>query len=116
MELGDISDLVEAKIQDNQAVLLSQLDKLMSSKLNKFQQQIQENQRDLSDVQVVKIEEMTKDSYTFRKRGNEEQHKVNVKAIRKMKEADAILEADSATSYIGEARAKISEERDHRRQ
>ena len=112
MELSDISDLIEAKIQESQSVLLNRLDTLMSSKLGNFQQQIKDNQRDLSDVQVAKIEEMTKDSYKFRKRGNEEQYKVNTKAIRKMKEANVILDAgsgSSSSSNIGDARAKISE-------
>ena len=85
MELSDITDLVETKISESQSSLLNNLDKLMSSKLLRFQQQLKDNQRELSEVQVAKIEEMTKGSYKFRKRGNEEQHKVNTEALRKMK-------------------------------
>ena len=39
MELSDISDLIEAKIQESQSVLLNRLDTLMSSKLGNFQPQ-----------------------------------------------------------------------------
>ena len=85
MERADISDLLETRIQDSQSALLNQLDTLISNKLSSFQQQIKKNQQELSDVQVAKIEELSKDSYKFRKRGNEEQYKVNVKVLRKMK-------------------------------
>ena len=108
MEPAALADFVSAKIRDSQAGLLSQLDSLITDKLGAFQQKIGDNQRELSDVQIAKIEELNKDEYRFRKRGNEEQYKVNVKVARKLKEADALLNEEGEAGRR-EAQDRISE-------
>ena len=56
--------------------------------------------------------QLTSDNYSFRKNGNEEQHKVNSQVLEKMKEADGYLRETSRDS-TGEAslmaHRKISE-------
>nr|XP_054749610.1 uncharacterized protein LOC129255079 [Lytechinus pictus] len=108
MEPTAVASFVDSKIRESQAGLLTQLDTLITNKLGAFQQRISDTQRDLSEAQIAKIEDMSKDQYKFRKRGNEEQYKVNVKVTRKLKEADAILKDDDITGKA-EAQLKISE-------
>ncbi|XP_063952223.1 uncharacterized protein LOC135153491 [Lytechinus pictus] len=108
MEPTAVASFVDLKIRESQAGLLTQLDTLITNKLGAFQQRISDTQRDLSEAQIAKIEDMSKDQYKFRKRGNEEQYKVNVKVTRKLKEADAILKDDDITGKA-EAQLKISE-------
>jgi hypothetical protein len=50
------------------------------------------------------------DSYKFKKRGNEEQHKHNQKVFIKMREASGQLDSDNLTQdNISAAKRKISE-------
>jgi hypothetical protein len=71
--------------------LLSQIERLISSKLEDFQQ----SQKDFSQAQISKLQESLKnnatDSYTFRKKGNEEQSKVNSHVLEKLQEAGGFL-------------------------
>ena len=67
-----------------------------------------DSQKELSDVQLARIEEINNNEYKFKKRGNEEQYKVNQKVGRKMKEAEAILQENGDTAKEA-AQAKISE-------
>jgi hypothetical protein len=108
MEPAALADFVSAKIRDSQAGLLSQLDSLITDKLGAFQQRIGNNQRELSDAQIANIKELNKDEYWFRKCGNEEQYKVNVKVARKLKEADALLNEEGEAGRR-EAQDRISE-------
>ncbi|XP_021354281.1 uncharacterized protein LOC110450839 [Mizuhopecten yessoensis] len=71
--------------------MMENLERIMTAKLDGFQQHIADSQRVLSEVQLAKFETMTKDSYKFIKKGNEEQHKVNTKVRQAMKEAEAAL-------------------------
>jgi len=52
------------------------------------------------------------DSYSFRKKGNEEQHKVNGKALQRMKEADGFLRdalASGSADDLSAAQRKVAE-------
>ena len=62
----------------------------MTEKFSSFNKQINENQRALSEVQVAKIEQISNERYTFKRKGNEEQYKANAKVQRKMREAEAL--------------------------
>ncbi|XP_041483129.1 uncharacterized protein LOC121429934 [Lytechinus variegatus] len=108
MEPSAVANFVEIKIKESQTGLLNELDKLISSKLGSFQQKINENQRDLSDIQIAKIEEVSKDEFKFRRRGNEEQYKLNSKVLSKIKQADVLL-SEEHDGAKGEARSKLSE-------
>ena len=86
-----IKNLVQEQVKESHVQLVNKLDELMTAKLNCFNQQINENQRMLSEVQVAKIEQLSNDKYKFKKKGNEEQFKANAKVQQKLKEADAFL-------------------------
>ena len=93
--------------------MLSKMEELISSKLNAFEQRMERTQRELSQSQISVIQtQLTSDNYSFRKKGNEEQHKVNSQVLEKMKEADGYLRETSRDS-TGEAslmaQRKISE-------
>ena len=80
MDPASVAELIETKVNQSQNRLLSDLDNLISNRLSHFQQSLNENQKALSEAQVAKIEEMHSDNYKFQlRKGNEEQHKVNVK-------------------------------------
>jgi hypothetical protein len=49
----------------------------LDTRLDGFQRNIQDNQKDLSDTQLAKIDKNMSDSYKFKKRENKEQHKHN---------------------------------------
>eukprot|EP00057_Strongylocentrotus_purpuratus_P012339 XP_011666813.1 PREDICTED: uncharacterized protein LOC105439478 [Strongylocentrotus purpuratus] len=64
----------------------------------------------LSDAQVAKIEEMHTENFKFQRKGNEEQHKVNVKIHRKLKEAeDCLKESNDTSGAVAGAKGKIVE-------
>ena len=97
-------------VSETQNKLLENIDSLISSRLQNFQKSVTETQRQLSENQLAKMEEMTTDTYTFKRKGNEEQHKVNVKAINKMKEASsALTENPTDNEHTTLAKQRISE-------
>ncbi len=80
MEPAKVAELIDAKVNQSQNRLLTNLDNLISTRLSSFQQNISDSQKALSEVQVAKIEEMNTDSYKFQWKGNEEQYKATQKA------------------------------------
>ena len=78
-----------------------------------FEKRITENQQ-FSQQQLSSIQENlnNNDSYSFRKKGNEEQHKVNGKALQRMKEADGFLRdalASGSADDLSAAQRKVAE-------
>ena len=94
-EPAEIEMVIDQKIQDamsqNQNEILQHIDRLMSNRLDSFQRSVHETQRQLSETQLSKIEQMNHESYVFKRKGNEEQFKVNTKIANKMKEAKSLL-------------------------
>ena len=83
--------------------MLSKMEEVISSKLNAFDQRMERTQREISQSQTSVIQtQLTSDNYSFRKKGNEEQHKVNSQVLEKMKETDGYLRETSRDS-TGEA-------------
>ncbi|XP_021346190.1 uncharacterized protein LOC110445736 [Mizuhopecten yessoensis] len=74
----DIARFVRNEVKESQGSLFTQMEHLPSAKLNQFQDQGKENQRQQSESQIARIESISDSAYTFTKKGNEEQHKVNV--------------------------------------
>lgn len=105
----EMKNLITQEVSNSQNIMLTQLENMMTNKLQNFNDKISENQKQLSETQVAKIEALNSDSYKFRSRGNEEQHKVNVKVAQKMKEADFALKEMDQSAKILEAEEKISE-------
>ena len=101
--------------QQSKNELLSQMDMLISSKLSAFEQRMELTQRTLSQSQISAIQEKlsSSESYTLRKKkGNEEQFKVNARVLDKMREANGHIQ-DVSRDNTGEAallaHRKISE-------
>ena len=84
--------------------LLSQMDRLISARLNAFEQRIESTQRTLSQTQTSAIQDKlaVTENYSFRKKGNEEQFKINAKVLDKMREADGHIQ-DVSRDTSGEA-------------
>lgn len=111
---ADIRETIQNEVQNavksTQDQLLNSLTSLLDTRLDGFQRNIQDNQKALSDTQLTKIDENMSDSYKFKKRGNEEQHKHNQKVFIKMREASGQLDSDNLTQdNISAAKRKISE-------
>ncbi|VDI36147.1 Hypothetical predicted protein [Mytilus galloprovincialis] len=101
---------VQNAVQSTQDQMLNSMTTLLDSRLEGFQKRIQDNQKVLSDTQIARMDESLTDSYKFRKRGNEEQHKHNQKVYAKIREAHAEFETDNLTqSNINSAKRKFSE-------
>ena len=105
---------VEQRIQQSQNDILTNIDTLLTSRFAMFEQRISSSQRDISDSQLSKIQQniLSNDSYTFKRKGNEEQFKANVRVIDKLREADSHL-TDSLSQNTAEstvlAKARVSE-------
>ena len=80
---------VHNAIKNTQDQLLNSLTTLLDNRLEGFQKNIQDSQKSLSDTQLAKIDESIFDTYKFRKRGNEEQYK--------MEEASNQIETDNVS-------------------
>ena len=105
---------LEQRIQQSQNDILTNIDTLLTSRFAMFEQRISSSQRDISDSQLAKIQQniLSNDSYTFKRKRNEEQFKANVRVIDKLREADSHL-TDSLSQNTAEstvsAKARVSE-------
>lgn len=77
---------------------------LLNSRLNTVLQIIRENQYNFAERQKAEeaeIEHVLSDGYKFKKRGNEERHKHNVKVMSILKEAsDELSEEEEAEARL----------------
>ena len=92
-----IQNEVQNAVKSTQDQLLNSLTSLLDTRLDGFQRNIQDNQKDLSDTQLAKIDENMSDSNKFKKRENKEQHKHNQKVFIKMRDASGQLDSDNLT-------------------
>jgi hypothetical protein len=101
---------VEAAVSNTKQDLLNSMAVLIDSRLNTFQSNIQQSQKDISDFQMSKIEESITDNFRFQRKGNEMQYKHSVKVMSKLMEARSILEnPDMNSQKVVAAKEKISE-------
>ena len=101
MDVGD----VQRQINQSNNEILSQFSNILESRSSTVQRRITETQKVIAERQEAKFEQVFSDGYKFKKRGNEEQHKHNVKVMAKLKEANEELEENR----IQGAKDKISE-------
>ena len=85
--------------------MLSSFSDLLDSRLSEMQRSISENQKAIAEKQEARIEKVMSDGYKFKKRGNEEQHKHNVKVLSKIQETNESIKEQK----IEEAQLKIAE-------
>lgn len=93
-----ITQRVREAVRESQTEILHHMDTMIKSSFEKHTRETNENQRQLSESQLAKIEEMNSDNYVFKRKGNEEQFKVNTKIANKMKEARCFLREDTDPS------------------
>jgi molecular chaperone DnaK (HSP70) len=86
-----IKQRVEEAVTNVQTDMLKHMDRIITNRFDTFQKSVKENQRELSETDLAKIEEMNSDNYVFKRKGNEEQFKINSKIANKMKEARGFL-------------------------
>ncbi|XP_071122449.1 uncharacterized protein [Mytilus edulis] len=105
-----IKQRVQEAVSTAQNDIVHHMDRIIKSSFDAFQKSTNENQRQLSETQLAKIEEMNSDNYVFKRKGNEEQFKVNSKVPNKMKEARCFLREDpEQTEQTQKAAQSISE-------
>ncbi|MCG8049359.1 MAG: zinc finger domain-containing protein [Candidatus Thiodiazotropha endolucinida] len=110
----EVDPALEQRIQQSQNDILSNIDRLISTKLASFEQKISSSQRDISDSQFAKIQQniLLNDSYSFKRKGNEEQFKANVRVLDKLREADSHLKDSLILQYdesVVSAKTRITE-------
>ena len=109
----ELDPVLKQRILRSQNDVLSNFDVLMSSKLVFLEQKISSTQREISDSQFAKIQQniLLNGSYSFKRKGNEEQFKSKFRVLDKLREADSNLK-DSLTTHYDEsitvAKTKIS--------
>lgn len=99
---------------DEKCEFLSSMETLMTTKLTAFEQRMEASQREISQSQLSHIQQnlSSSDSYTFRRKGNEEQHKVNSQVLDRLRDADGYLKDAARTNDIAavvSAQGKIAE-------
>jgi len=101
---------VKTAVSNSQQELLSNITSLMDSRLSSFQTSIQQSQVEISQTQISKMEETLTDSYTFQRKGNENQFKHEIKVLTKLKEAKTHLEGpELGIDSVQTAKTKIEE-------
>ncbi|XP_062620905.1 uncharacterized protein LOC134282518 [Saccostrea cucullata] len=105
MDAGEVQQQINQSIQQANNEIVSQFSSILDNRLSTVQRSINENQKIIAERQEAKFEQVFTDNYKFKKRGNEEQYKHNVKVMAKLKEANEELE----DNCIQGVRQKITE-------
>ncbi|XP_069141252.1 uncharacterized protein [Argopecten irradians] len=93
---------------ESQQTLLDKLETIMTSKLETFKVEISESQKMISEAQFSRFSEIS--PYHFKKKGNEEQFKVNAKINMKLQEAHTSLQENPLhNAHTERASASIAE-------
>ena len=63
-----IKQRVEEAVTNVQTDMLKHMDRIIINSFDTFQRSVKENQRELSETQLAKIEEMNSDTYVFKRK------------------------------------------------
>ena len=104
-------DVHHGAVHVSEGGLLQQLDTLISSKLTAFEATFSEKQKEMNNAHLAKIEGIaSKDSYQFKRKGNEQQYQHSVKVFDKLRDANTALDTQPITpSLLQCAQTKINE-------
>ena len=82
----------------------------MNSKFEAFEQRIGNTQREISQSQISVIQNnlAAADNYTFKKKGHEQQYRVNAQIMDKLRQADGFVREASSTVQSEEAEQAIN--------
>ena len=88
---SDINSKVQTAVSNSQKELMDKLDGLISDKFKFFESRFGENQRELSENHLSKIQEniLSNESYQFKKKSCEDQFKFNSKVLGKFRDAES---------------------------
>jgi len=92
---------VETAVSNTKEDVLNSMAVLIDSRLNTFQSNIQQSQKDISDVQMSKIEERVSDNFRFQRKGNENQYKHSAKVMSKLEDVRSIQAKKNISESIG---------------
>ena len=100
---------VSRAVTEAQGSLLGNLNQLISSELETFQDKISENQKNLADSQLSKINNniLSNDGYSFKRKSCEDQYKFKAKVLDRIQDAEAFLEQTHDGASVA-AREKVS--------
>ena len=96
-----IQATVNTAVKDSQNGWLTEIRGLISTEMNK----ISDSQKQFSDLQINKINQLSVNDYKFKRRSSEEQFKVNSKVMQKVQETSNCLQTDK----IDEAKENLVE-------
>ncbi|VDI21996.1 Hypothetical predicted protein [Mytilus galloprovincialis] len=118
LEPVQLDSLIKQRVQEAvstaQNDIVHHMDRIIKSSFDAFQKSTNEDQRQLSETQLAKIEEMKSNNYVFKRKGNEEQFKVNSSVANRMKEARYFLREDpEQTEQTQMAAQSISEDKNY---
>ncbi|XP_053400643.1 uncharacterized protein LOC128557357 [Mercenaria mercenaria] len=97
---------------EEENAMLSRLETMINSKFEAFEKRISDNQKELSQSQISVIQENLHDNYVFKKKGHEQQYKVNSQVIDKLRRAEGFVKEasrDSSNEAADNAISKITE-------
>ena len=63
-----IKQRVEEAVTNVQTDMLKHMDRIITNRFDTFQKSVKENQRELSETDLAKIEEMNSDNYVFKRK------------------------------------------------
>ena len=63
-----IKQRVEEAVTNVQTDMLKHMDRIITNSFDTFQKSVKENQRELSETDLAKIEEMNSDNYVFKRK------------------------------------------------
>ena len=99
MDAENFEDRVQREVREavasSQKSLMDDISGLISSKFSTFEARFSENQRDLSENQLSKIQQniLSNENYQFKKKSCEDQFKFNAKVLGKLRDAEAHAES-----------------------
>ena len=105
MDRGELEEMVSGHVSSaitaSQNVMLTEMTKLISTEVKK----ISDNQKSISELQLSKIASINASDYKFKRKSNEEQFKVNKKALKKIDDCDRNL----SNANLQEAKENLAE-------
>ena len=99
MDAEDVQRQINQTIQESNNEIVSQFSSILDSRLFTVQRNINETQKVIAERQEAKFEQVCSDGYKFKKRGNEEQDKHNVKVMAKLKEETKSLKKTESREW-----------------
>ena len=101
MDAEQIGERVQQEVQqavaNSQKDLMEQISGLITSKFGTFEAKFSENQKELSEFQLNKIQQniLSNENYQFKKKSCEDQFKFNSKIMGKLRDAEVQAESDA---------------------